>query len=103
MKGYRIAAVVVLGLGSALLLWAGDPWKEKPWTEWTQKDVDKIFDDSPWGQTFLKAKQSEPEFDPSLSAEQRERQRTIQATDAYLRVVWQSARTVREGAGRISA
>jgi hypothetical protein len=25
--------------------------KQKPWTEWTQKDVDKTLNDSAWGQT----------------------------------------------------
>ena len=25
--------------------------KQKPWTEWTKKDVDKTLNDSAWGQT----------------------------------------------------
>lgn len=30
------------------LAWAEDPWKKKPWTEWTQEDVKKILLKSPW-------------------------------------------------------
>ncbi len=41
----RIALVVLVGTG---LLWAAEPWKEKPYTAWTQKDVEKIAQDSPW-------------------------------------------------------
>ena len=33
---------------SALLLWAGDPWKEKPYTEWGEKDIEKVLGNSPW-------------------------------------------------------
>lgn len=102
MKTCRISSLALPILMSALLLWAGDPWKEKPWMEWTQKDVDKVLEDSPWAQGYLKAKESQPEFDPSLSAEQRERQRSTQVTDAYFTVVWESARTVKEAQARLS-
>jgi len=32
----------------ALAAWAGDPWKEKTYKEWDEKDVNKILADSPW-------------------------------------------------------
>jgi hypothetical protein len=35
----------------ALLAGAVVAQKEKPWTEWTKKDVDKLLTDSAWGQT----------------------------------------------------
>lgn len=41
----RVALIVLVAAG---LLWAADPWKEKPYTEWTQKDVEKVAQDSPW-------------------------------------------------------
>ncbi len=41
----RIALIVFVGGG---LLWAAEPWREKPYTEWTQKDVEKVAQDSPW-------------------------------------------------------
>ena len=102
MKTCRISSLTLLILLSASLLQAGDPWKEKPWMEWTQKDVDKVLQDSPWAQGYLKAKESQPEFDPSLSAQQRENQRSVQVTDAYFTVVWESARTVKEAQARLS-
>ena len=33
---------------SAVLLWAGDPWKEKRYTEWGEEDVEKVLQNSPW-------------------------------------------------------
>lgn len=32
----------------ALALWAADFWKSKPYTDWSQKEVQKIITDSPW-------------------------------------------------------
>jgi hypothetical protein len=29
-------------------LWAGDPWKDKPYTEWTAAEVYKLLENSPW-------------------------------------------------------
>lgn len=43
----RCALVILLG---AELLRAGEPWKEKPYTEWTLLDIKQISQDSPWGQ-----------------------------------------------------
>jgi hypothetical protein len=33
--------------------------KEKPWTEWTKKDVEKMLNDSAWGQTQIDTDTSE--------------------------------------------
>jgi len=101
MKACRIASLALLALLGSLLLRAGDPWKDKPWTVWTQKDVDKVLQDSPWAQGYLKARDSQPEFDPSLGSEPR-RPQGVQVTDAYLTVVWESARTVKEAEARLS-
>ena len=41
------SVVAILVAGS--LLWAsGDPWKSKPYQQWDSKDIQKIFNDSPW-------------------------------------------------------
>jgi hypothetical protein len=33
----------------AVAVWAsGDPWKDKPYQQWDTKDLQKIFQDSPW-------------------------------------------------------
>lgn len=48
MKFKGILSSTLLVLFGTSLVWAGDPWKEKPWTEWTEKDVRKVLDKSPW-------------------------------------------------------
>lgn len=47
-------AIVVIVLCSVLLLYAEKKafWSTKPYTEWTQKDVDKMLKDSPWAKTI---------------------------------------------------
>lgn len=36
----------------AVLAWASDPWKSKPYQDWNQKDVDKVLNSSPWVRTI---------------------------------------------------
>ncbi len=50
MNSKPIVRTTLLVLLAASLLWAGEPWKEKPYTEWTGDDVKKILEDSPWAQ-----------------------------------------------------
>ncbi|MGB2887764.1 MAG: hypothetical protein WBC04_08720 [Candidatus Acidiferrales bacterium] len=42
----------IIMLAAALFLtvslWAGDPWKDKSYQDWDEKDVHKIMNDSPW-------------------------------------------------------
>ncbi len=43
------AAILV----AASLIWAaGDPWKSKPYQQWDSKDIQKIFNDSPWSRVL---------------------------------------------------
>ena len=35
-------------LSAAMYLWAANPWEEKPWGEWSQAEVNKVLQDSPW-------------------------------------------------------
>jgi hypothetical protein len=38
----------------AALAWAsGEPWKGKPYQQWNDKDVQRVFTDSPWSRTAL--------------------------------------------------
>ncbi|MCL4523722.1 MAG: hypothetical protein M1451_07410 [Acidobacteria bacterium] len=41
-------AVLLACLALAVAAWAGDPWKDKSYKEWDEKDVNKILSDSPW-------------------------------------------------------
>ena len=34
-----------------VLAWASNPWDSKPYTQWSQKDVLKVLNQSPWVQT----------------------------------------------------
>lgn len=36
----------------AVLAWASDPWKNKPYQDWNQKEVTKVLNDSPWVKTI---------------------------------------------------
>ena len=43
-----LGMTILMGLGLAALLPAADPWKAKKFTEWTDKEVQKVLKDSPW-------------------------------------------------------
>lgn len=54
----RLATLAVVLLGAGLLLWAGEPWQDKPYTEWTPREAAKVLSDSPWarsGEIYLLA------------------------------------------------
>ncbi len=53
MKFKVIVGGTLLVLLSGSFVWAGGPWKEKPWTEWTEKDLKKVLQDSPWCKTVV--------------------------------------------------
>jgi hypothetical protein len=44
---------------------SGASQKEKPWTEWTQKEAEKILSSSPWAQTQTDTDTSEMFFSPT--------------------------------------
>jgi hypothetical protein len=47
MKNVTFAIVVILA--AAAIAWAGgEPWKTKPFDQWTDKDVQEILQNSPW-------------------------------------------------------
>jgi len=43
---------ILLVLLGVTLLWAGDPWKERPYTEWTEKECRNLLQDSPWAKHY---------------------------------------------------
>ena len=47
MKKLALFAAAVCGFAAAILL-AAEPWQSKPYTEWSDKDVQKILTNSPW-------------------------------------------------------
>lgn len=42
--------LMVVGLLTTCVAWAGDPWKEKSYREWTADEVQALLTDSPWAQ-----------------------------------------------------
>ncbi|MFZ0581244.1 MAG: hypothetical protein WAN72_14015 [Candidatus Acidiferrales bacterium] len=49
MKKAMMCGVTILVV--AMLAWAGgDPWKTKPYQQWTDEDIQKVFTASPWSQ-----------------------------------------------------
>lgn len=74
----------------------------KPWTEWNKNEVEKILNNSPWGQTQVETDTSEMFFTPTTqtgggdSASRREQGATNQATTIHFRIRWLSAKPIRE-------
>ena len=74
----------------------------KPWTDWTKSDVEKILNDSPWGQTQIDTDTSEMVYTPTTrsgggdSASREAQGATNQATSVKFRIRWLSAKPIRE-------
>jgi hypothetical protein len=48
----RIVGLLAAVFVFALVAHASDPWKDKDFTQWDQKDVQRILRDSPWSKQF---------------------------------------------------
>ena len=44
----RLPVIIVMMFAVAVSLFAEDFWRQKPYTQWSQKEVDQILKDSPW-------------------------------------------------------
>jgi hypothetical protein len=83
--------------------------KYKPASEWTEKDAQKILDDSPWGRTQVETDTSEMFFNPTASptgrttstdSDRAARGATNQATSVNYHIRFLSARPIREALAR---
>ncbi len=72
--------------------------KYKPWMEWSEKDVTKMLNDSPWGQTQTDTNTSEMFYSPtSGSGGSRGQQGALnQAVNLNFRIRFLSAKPIRE-------
>jgi len=116
---YSAATILV----AASLIWAAnDPWKSKPYDQWDDKDIQRIFNDSPWSKIVQIANSSpsdsgmpaEPSSAPSgqpsrgmggsggQSPQSSGGYQTPQAPSSATPFVvrWVSSRTIREAAIR---
>jgi len=56
---------ITLAIIFALAFSAGAQKKMKPWTEWTEKEINKMLNDSAWGQTQTETDTSEMFYSPN--------------------------------------
>ncbi|MDX2040038.1 MAG: hypothetical protein SF097_02265 [Acidobacteriota bacterium] len=74
--------------------------KYKPWMEWSEKDVTKMLNDSPWGQTQTDTNTSEMFFSPTSDRTRnasRDQQGALnQAVNLNFRIRFLSAKPIRE-------
>src|SRR5215831_9707386 len=56
--------------------------KTKPWTEWTEKDAEKILNDSAWGQTQTEETSSQSAQTSAISSTTAAKERTVRDAGA---------------------
>lgn len=94
----------------ALVLGVEAQKKLKPWTEWTEKEVNKMLNESAWGQTQTETDTSEMVFTPSKTLpplgnrpldDERSRQGQLnQATNINFRIRLLTAKPIRQALAR---
>jgi hypothetical protein len=101
----RILAIILVVLISNSA-WSSQPWKEKKYQDWDEKDVQKILNDSPWAKLVTRTGLEAPEG-PSedatgvdlLGTHSKEAQSGDTQQTRFI-VRWVSSRTVREASAR---
>jgi len=95
----RLTTWVLLLLGFSVLLWAGDKdfWKSKPYTEWTEKEVEKMLTDSPWVKKWYYdpsryAMPQMPDSENLMREGQREASTGLPTQPFTLLIAWSTAR-----------
>jgi hypothetical protein len=96
MKKIAITLLLVF----ALTLVAGAQKKAKPWTEWPEKDVTKMLNDSAWGQTQIDTDTSEMFYSPGSSASRNTQGALNQAVPLNFRIRLLSAKPIRQAYAR---
>ena len=90
----RLAAI--LALAGALSLGLSAQKKEKPWTEWSKKDAEKVLNDSPWAQTQTETDTSQMTYSPTAAGRATDAGERNQATYIKYRIRFYSARPIRQ-------
>ena len=97
-----LSAMLLVLLGSGVL-WAGDPWKERPYTEWTEEEVKKILRKSPWAKVLIRHL-SQPNPDTEVMESRTPGIKEQRFGQYYYslgtKVQWASSRTFREARWR---
>ena len=98
------AAVVILFVLLISPTISGKEKKPKPWTQWSDKEAQKILDNSPWGQTQVEADISEMFYTPTSSrssSARAERGALNQSIALNFRIRLLSAKPVRQAFARL--
>jgi hypothetical protein len=116
----RLGCFLTAVLLIAVSLWAGDPWKEKSYKDWDEKDIHRILTDSPWSKRVaaeekehanLEAPQGAPTVSGAPGAEEEdedeekgrdrdEKDERREKLESVFMVRWVSSRTLRQAAAR---
>src|SRR5712692_7146861 len=104
-----ITAILLITLVAAV----GFAQKLKPWGEWSRKDVEKMLNDSPWGQTQTETDTSQMFFSPtsdpnrtgtrstSNDSSRQSQGATNQAVNTNYRIRFFTARPIRQAFVRL--
>ena len=101
-KSIRVPGLPILLVILSLAAWA--QWDKKPYTEWSEKDAQRVLNDSPWGKTQVFSTPGEM-FRSPTSGRQGTATRTepnpAQALHVNFRVRFLSARPIRQAYSRL--
>ena len=97
MKNKRTALTTVLTLFVGVVLWAGEPWNEKAWSEWGRDDVDRILQDSPWTRSVTVPGAEQGSFPQRGGAGRVADSVPNRAAGNIVYVRWFSATSIRQG------
>src|SRR5262245_58754686 len=108
-----LALLICLSFLAALALAKDEPWKGKPYEQWDQKDLERIFIDSPWSRTATVTRTWIPisekdAHDKVISGTRKlpaELERASEGTvggDLNINVYWASSRVMRAASARKS-
>ena len=98
--------LLLLAFFGVLCLGVAAQKKYKPWNEWSDKDAQKMLNDSAWGQTQTETNTSEMFFTPTTgsgrgaSADRNSQGATNQATNVNYHIRFLSARPIRQAFAR---
>jgi hypothetical protein len=85
----------------AFVLVAGAQKKAKPWDEWDEKEVQKMLNNSPWGQTQTETNTSEMFYSPNEAGRSRSTEGAYnQAINLNFRIRLLSAKPIRQAFAR---
>jgi len=92
----RVFAAMALGTVCSLIAWA--QWEKKPYAEWSEKEAQKLLNDSPWSQTQVFSDTSQMFGNESLSSGA---SRVANVFHVNFRIRFFSAKPVRQAISRV--